>query len=369
MKYYIIAGEASGDLHGSNLMVSLLKQDPTAEIRFWGGDKMATVGGSIVRHYKHLAFMGFWEVFINLRTILSNITFCKKDILHFQPDVIVYVDYPGFNMRIAAWAKQQGFRNHYYISPQIWAWKENRIKKIKRDLDALYVILPFEKDYFNKKHQYSVDYVGHPLVDVIRKERNQKEANLPIELQTEQPIIALLPGSRKQEILKMMPVFLDVINAFPDYRFVLAGAPGLDAEWYKQFTKHPSIYMLQNQTYTLLKHSFAAIVTSGTATLETALFQVPQLVCYKSSAISYAIAKRIIKLKYISLVNLINDKEIVSELIQEKCTSDSIEQELKRLTDTSIREEIRQSYQEIEQKLGHINASEQVAKSIIAVLK
>ncbi|MDB2702912.1 lipid-A-disaccharide synthase [Flavobacteriaceae bacterium] len=369
MKYYIIAGEASGDLHGSNLMLSLLKQDAAAEIRFWGGDKMAAAGGSLVKHYKELAFMGFWEVFINLRTILGNISFCKKDILDFQPDVMVYIDYPGFNMRIAAWAKQQGFCNHYYISPQIWAWKENRIKKIKRDLDALYVILPFEKDYFREKHEYSVDYVGHPLVDVIRKERNQKEVNIPIELQTEQPIIALLPGSRKQEILKMMPVFLNVINAFPDYRFVLAGAPGLDAEWYKQFTNHPSIYMLQNQTYALLKHSFAAIVTSGTATLETALFRVPQLVCYKSSPISYAIAKRIIKLKYISLVNLIMDKEIVTELIQEKCTADSIQQELVRLSDPVLREKILQNYQEIEQKIGHINASEQVAQSIIAKLK
>jgi len=369
MKYYIIAGEASGDLHGSNLMLSLLKQDAAAEIRFWGGDKMAAAGGSLVKHYKELAFMGFWEVFINLRTVLGNISFCKKDILDFQPDVMVYIDYPGFNMRIAAWAKQQGFCNHYYISPQIWAWKENRIKKIKRDLDALYVILPFEKDYFWEKHEYSVEYVGHPLVDVIRKERNQKEVNIPIELQTEQPIIALLPGSRKQEILKMMPVFLNVINAFPDYRFVLAGAPGLDAEWYKQFTNHPSVYMLQNQTYTLLKHSFAAIVTSGTATLETALFRVPQLVCYKSSPISYAIAKRIIKLKYISLVNLIMDKEIVTELIQEKCTADSIQQELVRLSDPMLREKILQNYQEIEEKIGHINASEQVAQSIIATLK
>ena len=229
--------------------------------------------------------------------------------------------------------------------------------------------MPFEKDYFWEKHEYSVEYVGHPLVDVIRKERNQKEVNIPIELQTEQPIIALLPGSRKQEILKMMPVFLNVINAFPDYRFVLAGAPGLDAEWYKQFTNHPSIYMLQNQTYTLLKHSFAAIVTSGTATLETALFRVPQLVCYKSSPISYAIAKRIIKLKYISLVNLIMDKEIVTELIQEKCTADSIQQELVRLSDPMLREKILQNYQKIEQKIGHTNASEQVAQFIIAKLK
>lgn len=369
MKYYIIAGEASGDLHGSNLMASLLQQDPSAEIRFWGGDKMAAAGGTLVKHYKELAFMGFWEVFINLRTILGNISFCKKDILRFQPDALIYVDYPGFNMRIAAWAKLQGFRNHYYISPQIWAWKENRIKKIKRDLDALYVILPFEKSYFKEKHQYEVDYVGNPLVEVIQKERKKKEHNLPLELQTDQPIIALLPGSRKQEILKMMPVFLEVINAFPNYRFVLAGAPGLEASWYKQFTSHPSIYMLQNQTYTLLKHSYAAIVTSGTATLETALFQVPQLVCYKSSAISFAIAKRIIKLEYISLVNLIMDKEIVSELIQEKCTSINIQRELTRLIDPVKRKEIIGDYQAIELKLGQNKASEKVAQSIVKSLQ
>lgn len=368
MKYYIIAGEASGDLHGSNLMLSLLRHDPNAAIRFWGGDKMAAAGGTLVKHYKDLAFMGFWEVFINLRTILGNISFCKKDILEFQPDVLIYVDYPGFNMRIAAWAKLKGFRNHYYISPQIWAWKENRIKKIKRDLDALYVILPFEKSYFKEKHQYEVDYVGNPLVEVIQKERKKKEGNLPFELQTDQPIIALLPGSRKQEILKMMPVFLKVINTFPSYRFVLAGAPGIEAIWYKQFTKHPSIYMLQNQTYTLLKHSFAAIVTSGTATLETALFQVPQLVCYKSSAISFAIAKRIIKLEYISLVNLIMDKEIVRELIQEKCTAENIQRELAHLVDPSRREKMHQEYLAIERKLGQSKASEKVAQAIIKKL-
>ncbi len=368
MKYYIIAGEATGDLHGSNLMQSLLLEDPDAAIRFWGGDKMAAAGGTLVKHYKDLAFMGFWEVFINLRTILGNISFCKKDILEFQPDVLIYVDYPGFNMRIAAWAKLQGFRNHYYISPQIWAWKENRIKKIKRDLDALYVILPFEKSYFKEKHQYEVEYVGNPLVEVIQKERKKKEGNLPVELQTDQPIIALLPGSRKQEILKMMPVFLKVINTFPIYRFVLAGAPGIEASWYKQFTNHPSIYMLQNQTYTLLKHSFAAIVTSGTATLETALFQVPQLVCYKSSAISFAIAKRIIKLEYISLVNLIMDKEIVRELIQEKCTAENIQHELAHLVDPHRREKMRQDYLAIEQKLGQSKASEKVAQAIIKKL-
>ena len=369
MKYYIIAGEASGDLHGANLMKALLKEDPAAEIRFWGGDQMAAQGGTLVKHFKTLAFMGFWEVFINLKTILNNLSFCKKDILKFQPDTLIYIDYPGFNMRIAKWAKKQGIPNHYYISPQIWAWKENRIKKIKRDLDALYVILPFEASYFKEQHNYDVTYVGNPLIQVIKNER-KKEDRFPLQIEaSNKPIIALLPGSRKQEINKMMPVFLSVIDRFPQYHFVLAGAPGIAPEWYQKFTLHPSVFLVHNQTYALLKKAYAAIVTSGTATLETALFGVPQMVCYKSSALSYAIAKRIVDLEYISLVNLILQKEVVKELIQEDCTLEKISATLEQLGEEKTRQQIELDYQNLNQLLGEKNASQTVAQAIFKQLQ
>lgn len=364
MKYYIIAGEASGDLHGSNLIRALIEKDEDAIIRFWGGDKMAAEGGTLVKHYKELAFMGFWEVFINLKTILKNIRFCKKDILAFDPDVIIYIDYPGFNMRIAEWAKHKGFKNHYYISPQIWAWKENRIKKIKRDLDELYVILPFEKSYFQEKHQHKVTFVGHPLIPVVKKELAFKEKELPELLNTPKKIVALLPGSRKQEIKKMMPLFLSIINDFPNQQFIIAGAPGISPSWYQQFAINPSVSILHNQTHTLLKHAYVAIVTSGTATLETALYKVPQMVCYRSSLLSYAIAKRIIKLEHISLVNLIMKKTVVKELIQYECTAETISNELHQLLLPKNRLKIQQEYEQLEKKLGHQNASQQVAHLI-----
>ncbi|MGB2085881.1 MAG: lipid-A-disaccharide synthase [Flavobacteriaceae bacterium] len=368
MKYYIIAGEASGDLHGSHLMTSLLQYDQKAEIRFWGGDLMHAQGGTLVKHYRDLAFMGFWEVFINLITILKNIAFCKKDIAQFNPDVIIYIDYPGFNMRIAAWAKEKGYLNHYYISPQIWAWKENRIKKIKRDLDALYVILPFEQHYFKKQHNYTVDYVGNPLTTIIKTLRDQNEKSLPKELITDKPIIALLPGSRKQEIDKMMPVFLTVIQHFSQYQFVIAGAPGIDPQWYQKYTISPAVSLLHNQTYLLLKNAHAAIVTSGTATLETALFKVPQMVCYKTSTLSLMIAKMFVKLKFISLVNLIMEKEVVRELIQGECTPKNIRKELENLLDPDQRQAYLNNYQRLEDKLGQTNASDRVAKKIYAKL-
>lgn len=369
MKYYIIAGEASGDLHGSNLMKEIYLEDSTADIRFWGGNQMAAQGGTLVKHYKELAFMGFWEVFLNLKTILNNIALCKKDILSFQPDVLVYIDYPGFNMRIAKWAKKQGIPNHYYISPQIWAWKENRIKKIKRDLDALYVILPFEAPYFKKKHHYDVTFVGHPLIQVIKEERQKKETLTLHITDSKKPIIALLPGSRKQEINKMMPIFLSVIERFPQYHFVIAGAPGIDPQLYQKFTLDSSVSLLHNQTYTLLKNAYAAIVTSGTATLETALFSVPQMVCYKSSWLSYAIAKRIVQLDFISLVNLILQKEVVKELIQENCTIEMITNTLISLGEEKVRRQIELDYQNLTNQLGEKNASKEVARAIVADLK
>src|SRR5574343_298728 len=262
MKYYIIAGEASGDLHGSNLMKALYQEDTAAEIRFWGGDLMQSVGGTLVKHYRDLAFMGFAEVVMNLKTILNNIKFCKSDIEKFQPDVIIFIDYPGFNMRIAKWAKQKGIKTHYYIAPQIWAWKENRIKAVKRDFDKLFVILPFEKDFFEKKHHFPVDFVGHPLIDAIHNRKPTDESVFRKEnALDERPIIALLPGSRKQEIAKMLGVMLSVVADFPAYQFVIAGAPSQEYAFYEQFLSHQNRKIVSNKTYDLLSIAKAAWVT------------------------------------------------------------------------------------------------------------
>ena len=371
MKYYIIAGEASGDLHGSNLMKALLKEDPSAEIRFWGGDLMQQVGGTLVKHYRNLAFMGFAEVVMNLRTILNNIKFCKKDITAFHPDVIIFIDYPGFNMRIAKWAKTKGIKTHYYIAPQIWAWKENRIKAIKRDFDKLFVILPFEKDFFEVKHNFPVEFVGHPLIDAIHNHPKtdettfRKNNNL-----TEKPIIALLPGSRQQEVTKMLNQMVSIAEDFSDYQFVIAGAPSLNFSFYEPYLKaHHNVKFVSNKTYDLLSVASAALVTSGTATLETALFKVPEVVCYKSSNISYQIAKRIITLKYISLVNLIMDREVVTELIQEKLNSKNLKTELSKLLNENYRHKLLEQYEDLESKLGGIGASEKTAKLILNDLK
>lgn len=370
MKYYIIAGEASGDLHGANLMKELYKEDANAEIRFWGGDLMQNVGGSLVKHYKELAFMGFVEVIFNLKTILSNIKICKKDILDFQPDVIVFIDYPGFNLRIAKWSKSQGFKNHYYISPQIWAWKESRIKDIKRDIDKMYVILPFEKNFYETKHNFPVEFVGHPLIDAIRNQKTIDSTIFRLENKlNEKPIIAILPGSRQQEIAKMLSVMLSVVNDFPDYQFVIAGAPSQEFSFYEQFISSDNIKFISNKTYDLLRNSTAALVTSGTATLETALFKVPEVVCYKGSWATYQIAKRIVTLKYISLVNLIMDKEVVTELIQDDCSTNRIKEELKKIINSTHRDTLLKEYELLEQKLGGIGASAKTAKLIVTALK
>ena len=366
MKYYIIAGEASGDLHGSNLMKALYKEDPTADIRFWGGDLMQQAGGALVKHYRELAFMGFAEVVLNLKTIFRNIKLCKSDIEQFQPDVIIFIDYPGFNMRIAKWAKIKGIPTHYYISPQIWAWKESRIKDIKRDFDKLYVILPFEKDFYEKKHHFPVEFVGHPLIDAIHNRETtdavtfRKQNNLD-----ERPIITLLPGSRKQEISKMLTLMLSVGSDFSDYQFVIAGAPSQEYSFYEPFLKGKNIKFISNETYNLLSHAHAALVTSGTATLETALFKVPEVVCYKGSWLSYQIAKRIITLKYISLVNLIMDQEVVTELIQENCNTARIKSELTKILDPNYRIKLLEKYDQLEQKLGGVGASASTAKLIV----
>ena len=369
MKYYIIAGEASGDLHGSNLMKALYKEDAEANIRFWGGDLMHHVGGTLVKHYRELAFMGFAEVLLNLKTILNNIKFCKKDIETFQPDVIIFIDYPGFNMRIAKWAKQKGIKTHYYIAPQIWAWKENRIKAVKRDFDKLFVILPFEKDFFEGKHHFPVEFVGHPLIDAIHNRQKTDASVFKKENKLDdKPIIALLPGSRKQEISKMLTKMLSITNAFPDYQFVIAGAPGQEHSFYEKFAAK-NVKFVSNKTYDLLSVATAALVTSGTATLETALFKVPEVVCYEGSWISYQIAKRIITLKYISLVNLIMDAEVVPELIQEKFNSKNLKSELTKLLNPTHRAEIIKQFDTLETKLGGLGASEKTAKLILKDLR
>ena len=367
MKYYLIAGEASGDLHGANLMRALQQIDPEAEFRFWGGDRMEAVGGKLIKHYRDLAFMGFWEVVTNLRTILRNIDFCKRDITQFQPDALIFIDYPGFNMRIAKWAKKKGIPTHYYISPQIWAWKENRIKAIKRDVDAMYVILPFEKDFYEGKHQYPVHFVGHPLLDAIaaRKEVSEEVFKRENGLD-ERPIIALLPGSRKQEISKMLSVMLSVVGSYHQYQFVIAGAPSLGYDFYKQFIKEENVHFVTGKTYDLLSHAHAALVTSGTATLETALFNVPEVVCYRGNWISYQIAKRVISLKYISLVNLIMDAPIVTELIQGELNTKKLKTELEKLLNPEHRAKLLKDYKTLREKLGNEGASERTASLIVS---
>jgi len=371
-KYYIIAGEASGDLHGGNLIHAIKQQDASADIRCWGGDKMQAAGGVLVKHYRDLAFMGFIEVVKNLGTILKNLKSCKQDILAFKPDVLVLIDYPGFNLRIAKWAWEQQIKVVYYISPQVWAWKENRVKMMKQCIDEMIVILPFEKDYFKDKWNWEVSYVGHPLMEEIAKKKAQS-SDLVIQdaagNEISKPVIALLPGSRKQEIEKKLPVMLEVSKAFPGYQFVVAQAPSLDSDFYHTYTnRYPNVSIVNNRTYDVLLQSKAALVTSGTATLETALFGVPEVVCYKGSEISYQIAKRVISIKYISLVNLIMDKEVVKELIQQEMNVANLVAELnKLLNDATKQQQIRQDYAQLQNILGAgEDASAKAATIIIA---
>lgn len=370
MKYYLIAGEASGDLHASNLMKALKRVDPEAEFRYWGGDLMQQVGGTQVKHYRELAFMGFAEVLFNLRTILKNISFCKKDISQYNPDAVVFVDYPGFNLRIAKWAKQQGIPTHFYISPQLWAWKENRIKELKKNIDQLYVILPFEKKFYEEKHQYPVHFVGHPLLDeILRREVVNPEIFKKEEGLDSRPVIALLPGSRKQEISKMLGIMLSITDDFKDYQFVIAGAPSQEPEFYQSFIKKKNVHLVMNRTYDVLGISTAALVTSGTATLEAALLKVPEVVCYKGNSISYSIAKRVVNLEYISLVNLIMEREVVKELIQNDFNKNNLKKELAKILDIKHRKRIYGDYYELEKKLGGAGASEKTAHLIYNALK
>jgi lipid-A-disaccharide synthase len=367
MKYYIIAGEASGDLHGSNLMKALKQKDPDSEFRFWGGDLMAAQGGTLVKHYKDLAFMGFLEVAKNLRTILNNIKFCKQDIKNHKPDVLILVDYPGFNLRIAKFAKELGIKVIYYISPQLWAWKEGRVEIIKKYVDEMMVILPFEEDFY-KKHGVHSHFVGHPLLDAISNLQEISIENFKAENGlNEKEIIALLPGSRKQEVEKMLEMMLSVRPYFQEYQFVIAGAPSLSKEFYQSYVDE-NVHFVSNKTYDLLRCSKAALVTSGTATLETALLNIPEVVCYRGSKVSYAIAKRLVKnIKYISLVNLIMDREVVKELIQNDLNTKNLVEELRKIIKGDKRSQILNDYELLREKLGGSGASDHAAEVILKV--
>ena len=364
MKYYLIAGEASGDLHGSNLMKALKVEDPAADFRIWGGDLMQEAGGDLRKHYRELAFMGFVEVLKNLRTIVRNLRFCEQDILDYQPDALILIDYPGFNLRIAKWAKAQGIKVLYYISPQIWAWHTSRVHQIKANVDRMYVILPFEKDFY-AKYNCEVDFVGHPLLDVVKGYTAAPDFRSKNGL-TEAPIIALLPGSRKQEIIRMLSVMLEMTPLFPQYQFVIAGAPSMPVAFYEQILaekqRPQNVKLVQKQTYDLLSQAEAALVTSGTATLETALFQVPEVVCYRGNNLSYQIAKRLISVKYISLVNLIVDKPLVKELIQNDFNSKALHTELEKILQPATRQEMKVGYADLQLLMGDAGASRRAAR-------
>lgn len=368
MKYYIIAGEASGDLHGANLMSAILRQDPKAEIRFWGGDRMQAVGGTLVRHINTLAIMGFIEVVTHLHTVLGNIAFCKKDIVEFGPDAMIFIDYPGFNLKIAKFTHETGIKNFYYISPQIWAWKKGRIKKMRRTLDKLYYIQPFERKFYAENDFPQAQYVGHPLLDEVHNYRQKVQKEMQC---ATSKVIALLPGSRRQEIKSSLPSMLSIAKAHPEYRFRLAGMTLLGKDYYHKYLAHATsnVELLMDSTYELLSQSYAAIVCSGTATLETCLFGVPQVVCYRASAISAAIARRLLKIKYISLVNLIMDRPVVCELIQENFTLPKLEKEFDLITkDEDYRDKMIDGYREVRDELGNEGASERTAGAIIDTL-
>lgn len=365
MKYYIIAGEASGDLHAANLIKAINRNDAQAEFRAWGGKLMQAEGATLVRHYRDLAFMGFIEVIFNLRTILRNISFCKKDILNFRPDVLILVDYPGFNLRIAEFAKQQGLKVVYYISPQVWAWKKSRVHKIKKTVDKMLVILPFEQAFY-ARYNYEVTFVGHPLLDVLQEETStDRQTFLKDHKLADKPIIALLPGSRKQEVEKMLRVMLEMVPLFPDHQFVVAAVGTLSPSFYQQIIARSNVSLLVDQTRSLLQFATAALVTSGTATLETALMGVPEVVCYSGNRISYEIAKRVIRIKYISLVNLIMDKEVVKELIQDDLNKQNLQKELQLLlNDQPAIDRMKSDFIRLKEKLGREGASSRAADQI-----
>jgi lipid-A-disaccharide synthase len=365
---FILSGEASGDLHAANLVHAWKKNSTKFDFQAWGGDRLSSEGVEIKKHIRELAFMGFVEVLQNLPTILRNFKLCKRQILDFDTDVLLLVDYPGFNLRMAKWAKSKGIKVSYYISPTVWAWKENRVYQIKSDVDRMYAILPFEPAFY-RKFDMEVQYFGHPLLDEI--DRYQKLQKMELVLGSTKPILAILPGSRKQELKKKLPLMLKAADAFKNsHQVVIAGAPNLPVSFYEEFELGENVTLIQNQTYQLLSQANLALVTSGTATLETALFRVPQVVCYKSSALSYRIAKALVKIKYISLVNLIMDKEVVRELIQHDCQSDLMIQELIKLRDgQEARSEMLSMYDQLIILLGQHGCSEKMALDLIEYLK
>ena len=367
MKYYIIAGERSGDMHAASLMTELKKQDSEATFRFWGGDMMQEAGGELVRHYKDMAFMGFLEAAANTMKIVQFMRQCKADILQYQPDVVILVDYAGFNMRIAKFAKEQGLKVFYYISPKIWAWNQGRVHSIKKLVDRMFVILPFEQEFYGK-FEYKVDYIGNPIVDTVRNHQTSPDFVQRNKLNPK-PIIAVLPGSRKQEIESILFIMLSVLPAFREYQFVVAAVSNLNQDYYENFNRDPNIKIVYDQTYDLLANSEAALVTSGTATLETALFDVPQVVCYTTSLISYWIGRAVIKIPYISLVNLIAGKPLVTELIQNDLTGRNIISELKKiLFDKSYISKQKAGYKGIREKLGETNSSARAAELMVQYL-
>jgi len=372
MRYYLIAGEASGDLHGSNLVKAIQLQDKKAVCQGWGGDLMNAAGVKITKHYRDLAFMGFYEVVKNINTIRKNFKTCKKDILAFKADVVILIDYPGFNLRMAKWIKKQGIKIIYYISPQIWAWHTSRVHNIKKLVDRMLVILPFEKTFY-QQHNYEVDFVGHPLLDHLANLPPVDDFRIHHNLD-ERPIIALLPGSRKQEIKKMLTGMLAIVHDFKEYQFVIAGAPSIPMAYYRSlvdqqtFSEASRPKIVSNQTYQLLSLSHAALVTSGTATLETALFDVPQVVCYTGNSFSYQLARRLVKVKYISLVNLVLDQSLVTELIQLDFNKKKIMSELNNILSKERRYEILAGYANLKIELGEEGASKRAAKVIVDLL-
>ncbi len=370
MKYYIITGEASGDLHAANLMKAIREKDDRATFRVWGGNRMKAAGGDLVKHYRDLAFMGFAEVIKNLPTILNNISFCKQDITRYKPNVLILVDYPGFNLRIAEFAKKAGFRVVYYISPQVWAWKKSRVKKIKKYVDKMIVILHFEKDFY-AQYGVDVDFVGHPLLDALAQEKvTPKETFYEKYLLDERPVIALLPGSRKQEVARMLSIMLEVMPDFNDYQFVVAGVNTITLKFYRNIIGNREVKVVVDETHDLLHYAEAAMVTSGTATLETALIGTPEVVCYKGNLISYWIATKLVDVKYISLVNLIMNRIVVKELIQHDLTKENLTSELNLLLkDQTRREKIKKDYLEMREKLGQEGASERAAGLIVSMIK
>ncbi len=364
MKYYLVAGEASGDLHGANLMKALKNKDAEAQFRFFGGDLMLAEGGELVKHYADMAFMGFAEVVINLNTILKNLKTCKSDIAQWQPDVLILIDFPGFNLKIAEFAKANGILVCYYISPKVWAWNQKRVLKIKRIVDHLFCILPFEVDFY-KTWGMQVDYVGNPLLDAVSAFAPNPNFGEQHQL-NDKKIIALLPGSRKQEISRLLPDMIAVAKNYPDYQFIVAGAPSFSLSYYQQYLKEDEIKVVFNATYNLLNHASAAIVASGTATLETALFSVPQIVVYKGNAISISIARVLVKIKFISLVNLIMDDAVVKELIQQDCNPKTIAEELDlMMNNTNYRNKMLANYKKLQERMGKAGASEKTADLII----